>query len=191
MLSAATIECCSKIAASLQSGCTRDGRIPGFTVHPRGSFSAPRPKGTNCTMTSLRQRSRLRTPALLAGGALFVTAVITGTAMPAAAATASNGPGVNAFWNEPHIQGFADAVSPSSKVWYSVGDGQLENVMYPQVDNPDTFGLQYYVTDGSTFTDNEVANTTHAISLADPTSLEWQQTNTAASGKYTITKTYV
>ncbi|MDH6115273.1 glucoamylase [Kitasatospora sp. MAP12-15] len=144
-------------------------------------------------MTSSRGRRRpwQRRTALLTAGLTLAAAALTASAGVAAAATAPGGPGVNAVWNEPHVQGFADAIQANSKVWYSLGDGQLENVMYPQVDNPDTFGLQYYVTDGSTFTDNEVANTSHAISLVDPTSLEWKQTNTAANGKYTITKSYV
>ncbi len=51
--------------------------------------------------------------------------------------------------------------------------------------------MQYIVSDGSTFTDTETANTTHAISLADPTSLTWQQVNTATNGDFTITKTYI
>jgi glucoamylase len=118
-------------------------------------------------------------------------AALAASAGPAAAAAAGGGPGSNAFWDEPQVQGFAGSLSANSKVWYTLGDGQLENVMYPQVDNPDTFGLQYYVTDGSTFTDNEVANTSHAVSLVDATSLEWKQTNTAGNGRYTITKTYV
>ncbi len=79
----------------------------------------------------------------------------------------------------------------ASKVWYTLADGELQNVYYPETDAPDTFGLQYFVTDGSSFTDTETANTSHAISLADPTSLAWNQTNTATSGKYTITKTYI
>ena len=64
-------------------------------------------------------------------------------------------------------------------------------MFYPQTDTPDTFGLQYIVTDGSSFTNTETANTTHAISLADPTSLVWQQVNTATNGDFKITKTYI
>jgi glucoamylase len=114
-------------------------------------------------------------------------------AVPAAhAATAPGGPGSASSWNEPlGTQGFATAASVSSKVWYLLANGGLQNVYYPQTDNPDTYGLQYYVSDGSTFTDSAAANTTHAITLADPKSLTWTQTDTATSGKYTITNTYV
>ena len=116
-------------------------------------------------------------------------------AKPAAAAlaqaSAPGAPGANATWNESNLQGFAGSLGSASKVWYTLGDGELENVFYPQTDTPDTFGLQYIVTDGSTFTGAETTGTTHAISLADPTSLAWQQVNKATNGDFSITKTYI
>ncbi|ACU75984.1 Glucodextranase N [Catenulispora acidiphila DSM 44928] len=127
-----------------------------------------------------------------AGLSLATVGVWASSSPVARAGTASGGPGTASFWNETSgVQGFATALSPSSKVWYTLGNGGLENVFYPQTDNPDTYGLQYYVTDGSSFTDGEATNTKHAIALADPASLTFTQTNTAASGKYAITKTYV
>ncbi len=130
--------------------------------------------------------------------ALFAAALALATAAAVAQAptalaqgSAPGAPGAGATWNESHLQGFADSLGSASKVWYTLGDGELENVFYPQTDTPDTFGLQYIVTDGSTFTDTETASTTHAISLADPTSLVWQQVNTATNGDFSITKTYI
>jgi glucoamylase len=114
------------------------------------------------------------------------------SAAPALAQGAAPGaPGANATWNEANLQGFADSLGSGSKVWYTLGDGELENVFYPETDTPDTFGLQYIVTNGSSFADTETADTTHAISLVDQTSLVWQQVNTAANGDFTITKTYI
>jgi len=130
----------------------------------------------------------------LAAAAVATAAALTAF-LPAAPAlaqgTAPGAPGANATWNEANLQGFADSLGANSKVWYTLGDGELENVFYPQTDTPDTFGLQYIVTNGSSFTDTEIANTSHAISLADPTSLVWQQVNTATNGDFKITKTYV
>ncbi|MBR7831104.1 fibronectin type III domain-containing protein [Actinospica sp. MGRD01-02] len=124
--------------------------------------------------------------------ALTATALVAGSAAPALAATASGGPGTTPYWNESGaVQGFADSTSSSSKVAYTIGNGELENVFYPEDDEPDTYGLQYYVTDGSSFSDSEVSNTTHAVTLADSTSLTWQQTNTAANGDFKIVKTYI
>ncbi|MDB5125721.1 MAG: Glucodextranase, partial [Mucilaginibacter sp.] len=155
-----------------------------MTVH-RAHFRAPssprrtRPSGT-------------RWSAVVASVSLVAVAALGATASPATAATAPGGPGTASTWNEPlGTQGYATAISPTSKVWYMLANGALQNVYYPQTDNPDTYGMQFYVTDGSGFTDNEINSTTHSIALADPKSLTWTQTNTATSGKYTITKTYV
>jgi len=150
-------------------------------------------------MRSLR-RLRPETPstrgwrrgtALLAAAVSAVALTVLVPAAPALAQDAPGAPGADATWNESNLQGFADSLGAASKVWYTLGDGELENVFYPQTDTPSTFGLQYIVTDGSTFTATETADTTHAISLADPTSLTWRQVNTASDGAFTITKTYV
>jgi glucoamylase len=47
------------------------------------------------------------------------------------------------------------------------------------------------VSDGATFTDREDEDTDHRVELADPTSLTYRQIDTARSGKYRITQTYV
>jgi glucoamylase len=127
-------------------------------------------------------------------GLLAATALVAGSvtmATPALAATAPGAPGANATWNESNVTSFADSLGSASKVWYTLGDGELENAFYPETDTPDTFGLQYIVTNGSSFASTETANTTHSISLADPTSLVWQQVNTASNGDFKITKTYI
>ena len=142
-------------------------------------------------------RPRLRNtarPFLSAATVLALTAGVlaAGSATAALAASASGGPGTTPYWNESGgVQGFADSTSSSSKVAYTIGNGELENAFYPENDEPDTYGLQYYVTDGSSFTDSEVSNTTHSVTLADATSLTWQQTNTATNGDFKIVKTYI
>lgn len=144
-------------------------------------------------MASAPRRHRQPRPLIsvscvLALAAGLLTAV-TGTAL---AATASGGPGSTPYWNESGgVQGFADSTSSTSKVSYTIGNGELENAFYPEDDEPDTYGLQYFVSNGSSFTNSEVSNTTHAVTLADATSLTWQQTNTATNGDFTITKTYI
>jgi len=141
-------------------------------------------------------RITLRFPRLVAIPAAIILAMgMSGalvTTMTARAQTSAPGePGVAAYWNEPSVTGFADSLGASSKVWYTLGNGELENAFYPETDTPDTYGLQYVVTNGSSFTDLETTGTTHTTTLADPTSLTWQQVNTATNGDFTITKTYI
>ena len=67
----------------------------------------------------------------------------------------------------------------------------MSEIYYPRIDTPSTRDTQLVVTDGRTFTDRETTDTIHRVRLLDPESLSYQQIDTARSGKYVITKTYV
>jgi glucoamylase len=63
---------------------------------------------------------------------LAATAVSLASAPAARAAAASGGPGSASTWNEPlGTQGYATAIGSSSKVWYMLANGALQNVYYP------------------------------------------------------------
>jgi len=129
--------------------------------------------------------------AMAGAAAVLVTGLA--VAVPAALAqgSAPGAPGADATWDEPSVTGFADSLGTSSKVWYTIGDGELENAFYPETDMPATFGLQYAVTNGSTFTELETTGTSHKTTLISDNSLVWQQVNTADNGDFTLTKTYI
>jgi glucoamylase len=130
---------------------------------------------------------------VIAGVIVLAGGLATAAAVPAAHAqgSAPGAPGANATWDEPSVTGFADSLGASSKVWYTIGNGELENAFYPETDTPDTYGLQYAVTNGSSFTELETTGTTHKTTLLSNGSLVWQQVNTADNGDFTITKTYI
>ena len=122
-----------------------------------------------------------RIAALLTAGALTLLPGLIRVLPAAAAGSAPGAPGSNATWDESQVTGFADSLGASSKVWYTLGNGELENVFYPETDNPDTFGLQYVVTNGSSFASTETTGTSHTITLADPDALVWLKPVDAAS----------
>jgi glucoamylase len=130
---------------------------------------------------------------IIAGVIVLAGGLATAAAVPAAHAqgSAPGAPGADATWDEPSVTGFADSLGASSKVWYTIGNGELENAFYPETDTPDTYGLQYAVTNGSSFTELETTGTTHKTTLLSNGSLVWQQVNTADNGDFTITKTYI
>jgi glucoamylase len=130
---------------------------------------------------------------IVAGVIVLVGGLATVAAVPAAHASGSapGEPGSAATWNEPSVTGFADSLGASSKVWYTIGNGELENAFYPETDTPDTYGLQYAVTNGSSFTELETTGTTHKTTLLSNNYLVWQQVNTADNGDFNITKTYI
>ncbi|MGA2828120.1 MAG: glycoside hydrolase family 15 protein [Streptosporangiaceae bacterium] len=128
---------------------------------------------------------------LMVAGVIALVPGLARAAPAAAAGSAPGAPGSDATWNESNVTGFADSLGAGSKVWYTLGNGELENVLYPETDNPDTSGLQYIVTNGSSFASTETSGTSHTTSLVDPQSPVWQQVNKAGNGDFTITKTYI
>ncbi|HET9654256.1 MAG TPA: glycoside hydrolase family 15 protein, partial [Kineosporiaceae bacterium] len=136
-----------------------------------------------------RSATRIRRGVVVLAGAVLGAGLL--LAPPAAAATAPGAPGAGSAWTSGLKQGLGTSTTTTSKVWYTLGNGITDEVFYPQTDTPDVQDLQYLVTDGSTFTDNERDNATHTLAMPDPQSLTYQQVNTAASGRWRITKTYV
>src|SRR3954449_9080550 len=121
-----------------------------------------------------------------------VTAAACWFAAPASAQTPAPGaPGASANWTTGNKQGLGTSVAADSKVWYTLSDGALSEVYYPSGDRANVRSLEFAVTDGTSFVDRESADTDHAVRLVDPQSLTYEQVNTAKSGRYRITKTYV
>jgi glucoamylase len=112
-------------------------------------------------------------------------------APPVAAAAAPGAPGGGSSWTSGLKQGLGTSTTTTSKLWYTIGQGITDEVFYPQADTPNVQDLQYLVTDGSTFTDNERDDAAQTVTMPDPRSLTYQQVNTATSGRWRITKTYV
>jgi glucoamylase len=136
---------------------------------------------------SLRVWAAVAAVILLAG--LLVVGV-TGLAR-AASAGAPGAPGEGAVWTPADKDGFGTSTTTASKVWYTLDDGKLTEVYYPDLGTPSVRDLQFIVSDGKTFAERETDATTQSVELVDGKALEYRQINTDIDGKYRITKTYV
>jgi glucoamylase len=118
--------------------------------------------------------------------------VMISVASPAGAAGIAPGaPGSVANWTEGDKDGFGSATRLASKVWFTLDDGELTEVYYPDLGTPSARNLEFVVTDGRTFTEGEREDARHRVELVDRRSLTYRQVNTARSGRWRITKTYV
>jgi len=83
-----------------------------------------------------------------------------------------------------------------------VDDPRIARVVHPRQRRPERgllsssgqsqyARLELIVTDGKTFTDVETLDTLHSVVVPDPAALIFTQINTARSGRYRISKTYV
>jgi glucoamylase len=106
-------------------------------------------------------------------------------------ANAPGAPGKAATWAAGDKDGFGTSRTSRSKVWYTLNDGALTEVFFPRIDTPATRDTQLVVSDGTTFVDREDEDTDHQVQLIRARSPVYRQVNTAKSGKYRITKTYV
>ncbi|HZA51631.1 MAG TPA: glycoside hydrolase family 15 protein [Myxococcaceae bacterium] len=119
-------------------------------------------------------------------------------------------PGEHVGWAPANKDGFGTAKNRDSLVWFTLAHGELTEVYYPDLSTPAVRDLQFIVSDGATFAEREHVTekgfgeahhnripytlddaTDHRVELLDPRSLTFRQVNTARSGKYRITKTYV
>lgn len=89
-------------------------------------------------------------------GALGVSALAllgrgTGVAAAAPAGQAPDGPGADAAFTPANKVGFGTARGADSPVWFTLQDGRLSELYYPDLSTPASRETQLVVTDGETF----------------------------------------
>src|SRR5262249_26305245 len=70
-------------------------------------------------------------------------------------------------WTSSDKQAVGTAYSASSRVWFTLSAGILNEIYYPTIDQPQTRDLQYLVTDGATFFQDERQLETTLTELSD------------------------
>src|SRR5436190_16972302 len=107
---------------------------------------------------------------------------------PPARIVAPGAPGAKATWTNGNKQGIGTATSPTSKVWFTLGDGVLTEAYYPTVDKANLRLLEFLVTDGAGFFERESVDTDHLVEVLERDVLAFRQTNTSRSGRYRIVR---
>jgi glucoamylase len=102
------------------------------------------------------------------------------------------GPGKVLPWSRADKDGVGTARSLSSPVWYTVANGIITEVYYPDVDSPQIRDFQLIITDGSTFFHDAQSDFTHKCERIDtqsPNQVPTQAlrlTNTAIGQPYSV-----
>ena len=105
------------------------------------------------------------------------------------ACSSGRGQGVDAHWPTAAKNGFGTSTSLTSRVWFTLANGVMTEVFYPTLDVPNVQTLQLQVNIGGRV-ETELDDTFHRVE-PNASSLTFRQINSARSGQYTITKTYV
>ena len=118
--------------------------------------------------------------------------VVICAAAVSAQTTAPGGPGKDAQWATAAKQGVGTSATTTSKVWFTLAQGVMTEVYYPDVTVANVHILQFIVVNPKTKkVETEQDDAIHQIRVRRPDSLTFQQINTAKSGEWKITKTYV
>src|SRR5215203_7131938 len=140
-------------------------------------------------------RSGVLRPWVVVVSAVLVASllVLVSTSLAEAASSSSDAPGDSAVWTPADKDGFGTSTTTASKVWYTLNNGELTEVYYPDLGTPSVRDLQFVVSDGATCAERETDATisSQEVGLVDGRALEYRQVNTDKGGKYKITKTYV
>ncbi|HEX8397988.1 MAG TPA: glycoside hydrolase family 15 protein [Pyrinomonadaceae bacterium] len=114
------------------------------------------------------------------------------TCLSAAQTLAPGAPGKDAQWASAGKQGVGTSVSLESKIWFTLQGGALTEVYYPDVTVANVHLLQFVVVNPKTKrVETERDDAVHKVEATRPDSLTFRQINTAKSGEWKITKTYV
>jgi glucoamylase len=97
-------------------------------------------------------------------------------------------PGIDATWTSSAKSGVGTSLSSSSKVWYSISHGILNEIYYPQVDQACTKDLGLIVTDGKDFFSEEKYHSFQHIRQIAPGIPGYHITNSCKNDYYRIEK---
>ena len=101
---------------------------------------------------------------------------------------APGAPGIEPRWTAGAKDAVGTAYAVSSRLWYTLANGVNTEIYYPTIDTPQVRDLQYLVSDGETFFNDERRNTVSKTEAIDPGALGFKVTNSDREGRYTIEK---
>jgi len=100
--------------------------------------------------------------------ASLLVLALTGLAEAASSSSSAPGaPGDPAVWTPADKDGFGTSKTTDSKVWYTLNNGELTEVYYPDLGTPSVRDLQFVVSDGATFAEREADATNQQVQLVD------------------------
>src|ERR1700761_2621781 len=97
-------------------------------------------------------------------------------------------PGLQPRWTSSAKDAVGTAYSASSRAWYTVSHGVLNEIYYPTIDRPQMRDMQLLVTDGETFFHEERRDLSHHFEYIDSDALAIRVRNSDRDGRYTIIK---
>jgi glucoamylase len=102
--------------------------------------------------------------------------------------TAFGKPGIEPRWTRGNKDAVGTAYSASSRIWFTLSAGIVNEVYFPTIDRPQIRDLQYLVTDGESFFHDERRHLDSTVVELSPHALAYEITNVDPKRRYRIVK---
>ena len=100
-------------------------------------------------------------------------------------------PGVTPTWTSSKKDAVVTAYSASSRVWFTVSHGTLNEIYYPTIDRPQTRDMELLFTDGETFFHEEKRDIEYDFEYIHQDASAIKVVGSDPMGRYTVTKEMV
>lgn len=97
-------------------------------------------------------------------------------------------PGIEPRWTSSAKVGIGTAFNATSRVWFTLSHGILNEIYYPRIDRACTRDFGMIVTDGKEFFSEEKRQALHHVSYTSPGAPAYRLLNTCVAGRYRIEK---
>src|ERR1700749_1784259 len=97
-------------------------------------------------------------------------------------------PGVEPRWTSSRKDCVGMAYSASSRIWFTISHGILNEIYYPTIDRPQMRDMELLITDGETFFHEEKRDLVHKFSYIASAALAVRIVSSDREGRYSITK---
>ncbi len=104
---------------------------------------------------------------------------------------AFGGPGLQPRWTSSRKDAVATAYAASSRIWFTLSHGTLNEIYYPTIDRPQTRDMELLFTDGETFCHEEKRDLEYDFHHIDPDALAVRVVASGLHGRYTVTKEFI
>ena len=103
--------------------------------------------------------------------------------------SAFGSPGIPPRWTSSSKDGVGTSYSVSSRVWYTLSHGILNEIYYPTIDRPQIRDMEFLITDGETFFHEEKRDLDNTVSYIDGEHILGYRIESAdPGGRYRLTK---
>ena len=104
---------------------------------------------------------------------------------------AFGGPGFEPRWTSSQKDAVSTAYSASSRVWFTVSHGTLNEIYYPTIDRPQTRDMELLFTDGETFMHEEKRDFKYGFEYINSCAPAVRVSASDLDGRYTVTKEFI